>query len=352
MGWSCHPIEANLEGASTLIGEDMDGDGDTDVVGSAATIFEYTGWWENLDGTGTSWDEHQVDMGRGTFEINVDDADGDGDPDLMGALSSDPTMIVMWENAGGADTWIRHEYFPESESPPRASSFSDMDTDGVLDVTAYWSTNKIAWFEYTEYNSVAWVESTILELMIPTDSDWIQWGVIDWDASTPEGTSVMFQMRAGMDPDDLGPWTEYITTPGTELQELLSGQAIYAQYKTTLISTDPESTPTVTQMMVGYTTTGGVIGESRAELGDPDLYLAGPNPCRRGGSICCVLAEPATVSLGVWDLSGRLVSSPARESAMEAGTHVFETGPLSTGVYICHLRAGEMERTVRLVVIP
>lgn len=201
-------------------------------------------------------------------------------------------------------------------------------------------------------SSVGWLESTVLELMIPTDWDWIQWGVIDWDASTPEGTSVMFQMRAGMSPDDLGPWTGYITTPGTGLEGLLSGEVMYAQYRVTLVSNDPDTTPVLDQMMVSYTPMGGVASGSNRGISRPGLYVDGANPCRGSGRLRCVLAAPASVTLRVWDLSGRLVSRPACEADLEEGEHLFETGPLPPGVYLCRMTAGAEQHTARLAVIP
>mgnify|MGYP001048113490 CR=1 FL=1 len=202
------------------------------------------------------------------------------------------------------------------------------------------------------FGTVGWLESTVLELMIPTDWDWIQWGVIDWDASTPEGTSVMFQMRAGMSPDDLGAWTGYITTPGTGLEDLLSGEVMYAQYRVTLVSNDPDTTPVLEQMMVSYTPMGGVAPGSNRGISRPGLYVNGVNPSRGGGSLRCVLAASASMTLRVWDLSGRLVSRPAYESDLGAGEHVFGTGPLPPGTYVCRMTAGGEDHTARLVVIP
>jgi len=215
--------------------------------------------------------------------------------------------------------------------------------DGIVPASA---------FESSGCMSVGWLESTVLELMIPTDWDWIQWGLIDWEAATPEGTSVMFQMRAGMSPDDLGPWTGYITTPGTGLEDLLSGEVNYAQYRVTLVSNDPDTTPVLEQMMVSYTPMGGVLSGSNRGIARPGLYVDGANPCRGSGRLRCVLAAPASVTMRVWDLSGRLVSRPACEADLEEGEHLFETAPLPPGVYLCRMTAGAERHTARLAVIP
>lgn len=81
------------------------------------------------------------------------------------------------------------------------------------------------------------------------------------------------------------------------------------------------------------------------------LIDAGRAALHSGGVSCG--PAPASVTLRVWDLSGRPVSRPACEADLEAGEHLFETGPLPPGVYLCRMTAGaEQQHTVRLVVIP
>ncbi|NOQ22609.1 MAG: hypothetical protein GQ565_08175 [Candidatus Aegiribacteria sp.] len=64
-------------------------------------------------------------------------------------------MVAIWEQSG--DEWIRHCIF--SGSDPLICRFSDMDGDGILDITAAWW-GRIAWFEYTTYGFIGWMESS------------------------------------------------------------------------------------------------------------------------------------------------------------------------------------------------
>ena len=76
-----------IDGVVFVYAADVDGDGDTDVLG-AATLADDIAWWENTAGDGTAWTEHTVD---GDFDsarsVFAADVDGDGDLDVLGASS-------------------------------------------------------------------------------------------------------------------------------------------------------------------------------------------------------------------------------------------------------------------------
>ncbi|MEN8207788.1 MAG: T9SS type A sorting domain-containing protein [Candidatus Fermentibacteria bacterium] len=340
--WDIHLVESILPGARTLAPADIDGDGDIDIAASG-TIFPSIGWWENENGSGTSWIQHTVDESQCTKDLSASDADGDGDIDLLGCVEGSNEMVAIWEQCG--DEWIRHCIFGGSD--PLTCSFSDMDGDGIQDITAAWW-GRIAWFEYTTYGFIGWMDSSILELLIPTDYECVHWGIIDWIATVPPGTSVMFQMREGNSPSDMGPWTDYITTPGTSLQGLLSGDAYLAQYRVTLVSTDPDTIPILEQMMVSYEPLGGVSSENSDQ---PGLYLAGSNPCHGLPVLRCVLNADALITLSIWDMAGRLVSQPAADMHILKGTHLMQTGELEPGIYFCRLETSEFSESLRLVIL-
>ncbi|MCK4594301.1 hypothetical protein KAU45_07350, partial [bacterium] len=55
-----HTVDGIFYGAVSVYAADVDGDNDLDVLGAARDANDIT-WWENLDGSGTSWTEHTVD---------------------------------------------------------------------------------------------------------------------------------------------------------------------------------------------------------------------------------------------------------------------------------------------------
>jgi hypothetical protein len=58
-GWTLHPVDNSYLGAVGVYSGDVDGDGDMDVVGAANVDQEFT-WWENVNGSGTSWTRQAV----------------------------------------------------------------------------------------------------------------------------------------------------------------------------------------------------------------------------------------------------------------------------------------------------
>ncbi len=122
LNWSEHSLDENYDGAWGVHATDMDGDGDVDILSSAQHAQEIT-YWENLDGTGLTWFEHTVDdsfdMARGVF---AEDVDGDGDIDVLGAaLFADD--IAWWEQLGSPDLIDISLTAPNPLIVPRGGSF-------------------------------------------------------------------------------------------------------------------------------------------------------------------------------------------------------------------------------------
>ena len=108
--WTEHTVDGDFDGAWSVYAADVDGDGDLDVLGAAA-VADDIAWWENTAGDGTAWTEHTVD---GAFDfarsVYAADVDGDGDLDVLGAavFAND---IAWWENTnmdGDGTTWMEH----------------------------------------------------------------------------------------------------------------------------------------------------------------------------------------------------------------------------------------------------
>ncbi|MCK4670998.1 MAG: VCBS repeat-containing protein, partial [Candidatus Aegiribacteria sp.] len=78
-----HIVDGDFGGASSAYSTDIDGDGDMDVLGAAYQAHHIT-WWENIDGSGTSWIEHTIDESfDGANSAYSEDIDGDGDMDVL-----------------------------------------------------------------------------------------------------------------------------------------------------------------------------------------------------------------------------------------------------------------------------
>ena len=165
ISWVEHPIDGDFWKATSVFSTDVDGDGDADVLGAAGD-FENITWWENTDGTGKVWVEHIVDY-EGTLSIYSTDIDGDGDADVLGAGENcdDGQLfgkIAWWENTDGIGTvWTEHVV--DGDFSGAFSVYStDLDGDGDADVLgAGWGCNEITWRENTDEAGTAWTEHTV-----------------------------------------------------------------------------------------------------------------------------------------------------------------------------------------------
>ena len=159
--WTEHTVDGNYYGAYSVYAADVNGDGYTDVLGAACFDDDIT-WWENTDGTGTSWIEHTVD---GSFDganwVNAADVNGDGYMDVLGtaAFADD---IAWWENTDGTGTmWTEHTVDGDFDGPNSVRG-SDIDGDGDIDVLgAAGTAHEITWWENTDGTGTVWTEHTV-----------------------------------------------------------------------------------------------------------------------------------------------------------------------------------------------
>ncbi|HEX04096.1 MAG TPA: hypothetical protein ENH10_02935, partial [Bacteroidetes bacterium] len=158
--WTEHTVDGEFDYARSVYSADVDGDGDMDVLGAAAT--DDIVWWENLDGTGLNWSKHTVDGEfDGAQSVYAADVDGDGDLDVLGAAEI-VNNITWWENLDGTGlNWSEHtvaEWFDGAGCVYAA----DVDGDGDMDVLGTAEVaDDIAWWENLDGNGLNWSEHTL-----------------------------------------------------------------------------------------------------------------------------------------------------------------------------------------------
>ena len=142
-------VDADIRYVRDLEAEDIDGDGDIDVL-STDNVNDSIIWWSNDNGDGSSWTEYTIDNdfdGRDTY---AEDVDGDGDLDILGAALNDDE-IAWWENtAGDASSWTKHT-LDDAFDGARKVHADDIDDDGDIDILGAPYSDEIAWWENGRY---------------------------------------------------------------------------------------------------------------------------------------------------------------------------------------------------------
>lgn len=323
--WSQHFLNYDFEGAWMVVIEDIDCDGDQDVT-AAAMIADEVLWWENLDGAGGDWTEHTIDdYASGACGLRCLDMDGDGDCDVVAAAEY-ASDITLYENLDGAGVfWDKHTV-RDDFGGASAVHADDVNGDGNPDVIGCAKLDdQVAWWDLSSYCPVGGLVSSVL------DTEGVgEWGDMSWSAETPAGTEVCFQVRASVDHTSMGPWSDTLYA-AVSLDSILS-PARYFQYRTMLQSEVPESTPVLEEVSVSW----DPLGASGEETGHfPALLPLRPNPAALH-TARVDLPFPATVSLAVFDVAGRLVRrTPPLD--LPKGTHGIGIEGLSSGVYFCRM---------------
>ena len=175
--WTSHSVSSAFNGARFVDAADLDGDGDLDLFGAAASD-DLVSWWENTSGDASAWTQHPVDIDFNfAMHLHAADLDDDGDLDLMGAaLKAD--AIHWWENTeGDGSVWVEHVINEEFDGARHVCSV-DLDGDGDLDLlgSAYLA-DDVKWWENTAGDATTWELRTVDEdfdgvnVVVPVDID-------------------------------------------------------------------------------------------------------------------------------------------------------------------------------------
>jgi len=319
---------------------DLDGDGDMDVT--TAALSPYTGevyWNENINGSCTEWEQHTISADFvGANAVRAVDLTGDGYLDVLAAAwgyAAGIEEVAFWENAGGTGTmWLKHRLSSGLDCCDVQPA--DIDNDGVMDVIC--KTSGVYWISFEGKDSGN-LTSTIRDMW-----GYPEWQSINWEGTEPDGTDLFFSVRTSNDPDNMGVWSDYIYDPGS-LTGFIDSTHRYIQYAVHMETEGLFGTPVLDEISFQFTNLG--IEEEQSE--GIALLPVTPNPQRVCTSLSFVVSETRFAELAVFDLTGRQVYSISE--LWHTGEHTVNLPALSNGAYVVRLTSDGSEQTERFVLL-
>ncbi len=168
-------ITNDIPGVISLQANDLDGDGDIDVV-AGSFVTDDVSWFENIDGLGTFGSKQTITTNTaGVQSIHSIDLDGDGDIDILSASISDD-KIAWYENLDGAGNFGVQQIINDGAEGAQSVFANDIDGDGDIDVlSASPGDDEIVWYENMDgqgnfgfgqilsFNAARWVSAGDLD---------------------------------------------------------------------------------------------------------------------------------------------------------------------------------------------
>ena len=175
----------------------------------------------------------------------------------------------------------------------------------------------------------------------------VDWGAIEWDASVPTGSSIMFWIRTGDTPNLDDSWLDW--TPianGADIQNAFNAR--YIQYKARLAYANPCYLPSLEEVRVYYGSS--MHSESFVEV------RCTPNPIRQSGLMSFPYISD-NVSLSIYGVDGTLIRNLSDiKYGDRKGSAVWDRRDnagriVPRGVYFLKVTDGEVSSSHKVVVL-
>jgi hypothetical protein len=337
--WEKNTIDTSLSGAMSLSTGYIDTDSRPDVVATGYIADDVVVYMYQSAGV---WDKYVIDGDlNGAISTECADVDNDGYIDII-AAGQQANRISWYKNLDGTGFSWETITIQSGFNGARAVSSGDFDGNGALDVVACAEdAAKISWWNITGFTTPGYCTSSIHDNGTGPN----YWSSIFFSYIQPSGTEVQFRVRSSNDYNDMGPWSNWISEPGS-LVGILTDNDQYMQYRCMLSTTNPVNTPELEDVIILWSETG-IEGTGS---GSGVLEVLGGNPVSGAFSVRYTVTEPGPVELAVYDMSGRVVRTLA-SGDMDAGDYTVSVSDLPAGSYACGLQAPGYWAVERVVVL-
>jgi len=160
LGASEHVVDDSFLGVRSIYTDDIDLDGNMDILGASYGLDEIC-WWSNNGDVIGQWVKYIVDSDFGGARgICSTDINNDGYPDII-AAGYNAGQVAWWQNPGSYHgVWVKHvidDDFNDAWSVHPA----DINDDGMVDVIGCAVNGTLRWWRSTKCDGTGWIENTI-----------------------------------------------------------------------------------------------------------------------------------------------------------------------------------------------
>lgn len=178
------------EGARDLRAIDVDGDGDLDLISTAADDANVqVAWFENPGGPGpldpaAVWTQHRIGSIRGAYTIEVADVTGDGRADVIATSPQQMQLVVFVQPESVSDRgydWYSAPIVNFESFEPRSVRAIDVDNDGVLELVVGGTGGAVRYFKAPLSPYDEWLGHIVVTFDPPGDVGLLGYGDLDGD---------------------------------------------------------------------------------------------------------------------------------------------------------------------------